>query len=81
MPVSDGPDSCDILVGDEPAALADEAPPSDPRPRLLAAVLAATFRAVVTEIRRKLAAGEEIEAVRAEVTAAAEEMFAALEGL
>ena len=61
------------------AALAEEAAPGDPLPRLLAGALAGTFRAVVAEIRRKLAAGEEIEAVRAEVTAAAGRMFAALD--
>ena len=61
------------------AALAEEAPPSDPLPHLLAAALAATFRAVVGEIRRKLTAGEDLEAVRAEVTAAAVAMFAALD--
>jgi AcrR family transcriptional regulator len=63
------------------AALAEEAPPSDPLPRLLAGALAGTFRAVVAEIRRKLAAGEDVEAVRAEVTAAAARMFAALDGV
>jgi AcrR family transcriptional regulator len=61
------------------AALAEESAPGDPLPRLLAAALAGTFRAVVAEIRRKLAAGEEVRAVRAEVAAAAEEMFAALD--
>jgi AcrR family transcriptional regulator len=63
------------------AALAEEAAPSDAAPRLLAGALAGTFRAMVTEIRRKLAAGEEVEAVRAEVSAAAEEMFSAIERL
>jgi AcrR family transcriptional regulator len=61
-------------------ALAEEATPGDPLPRLLAGALAGTFRAVVAEIRRKLAAGEEIAAVRAEVTAAAGVMFGALDG-
>ena len=62
-------------------ALAEEAAPSDPLPRLLAGALAGTFRAVVAEIRRKLTAGEEAEAVRAEVAAAADVMFAAIGGL
>ncbi|MEY9929537.1 AcrR family transcriptional regulator [Catenulispora sp. GP43] len=61
------------------AALAEEAPPSDPLPRLLAGALAGTFRAVVAEIRRKIGAGEQVEAVRDEVAAAARGMFAALE--
>lgn len=61
------------------AALAEESAPSDPLPGLLAAALAGTFRAVVAEIRRKLAAGEEIQAVRAEVAAAAEKMFGAID--
>ena len=63
------------------AALAEESPPGDPAPRLLAGALAGTFRAMVAEIRRKLAAGEEVDAVRAEMTAAVAEMFRAIEGL
>ena len=60
------------------AALAEESAPGDPVPRLLAGALAGTFRAMVAEIRRKLAAGEEVEAVRAEMVAAVEEMFGAI---
>lgn len=45
----------------------------------LAGALAGTFRAVVIEIRRKLAAGEEIAAVRAEVATAAGVVFGALD--
>lgn len=62
------------------AALAEEAAPSDPLPHLLAGALAGTFRAVVAEIRRKLAAGEQVEAVRAEVAVAGGVVFGALEG-
>jgi len=61
------------------AALGEEAAPGDPLPHLLAGALAGTFRAVVAEIRRKLAAGEEIAAVRAEVAVAAGVMFGALD--
>jgi AcrR family transcriptional regulator len=60
------------------AALAEEAPPGDPLPRLLAGALAGTFRAVVAEIRHKLAAGEDVAAVRVEMTAAVQRMFDAL---
>lgn len=60
------------------AALAEESAPGDPAPRLLAGALAGTFRAMVTEIRRKLAAGEQVDAVRSEMMAAAGEMFAAI---
>lgn len=63
------------------AALAEESAPGDPAPRLLAGALAGTFRAMVAEIGRKLAAGEKVDAVRAEMTAAVVEMFRAIEGL
>lgn len=59
--------------------LAGESAPGDPAPRLLAGALSGTFRAMAAEIRRKLAAGEEVEAVRAEMTAAAGDIFAALD--
>jgi AcrR family transcriptional regulator len=59
-------------------ALAEEAAPGDPLPRLMAGALAGTFRAVVAEIRHKLAAGEEVAAIRVEMTAAAQRMFDAL---
>ncbi|NUR58920.1 MAG: TetR family transcriptional regulator [Catenulispora sp.] len=60
------------------AALAEEAPPDDPLPRLLAGALAGTFRAVVAEIRQKLAAGEDVAVVRVEMTGAVQRMFDAL---
>ncbi|NUR30787.1 MAG: TetR family transcriptional regulator [Catenulispora sp.] len=60
------------------AALAEEAAPGDPLPRLMAGALAGTFRAVVAEIRYKLAAGEDVAAIRIEMTAAAQRMFDAL---
>lgn len=60
------------------AALAEEAPPGDPLPRLLAGALAGTFRAVVAEIRHRLADGEDVAAVRVEMTAAVQRMFDAL---
>jgi AcrR family transcriptional regulator len=61
-------------------ALAEESAPGDPLPHLLAGALAGTFRAVVAEIRRKLAAGEDVAAVQAEVTAAVGVMFGAIGG-
>ncbi|GAA1953660.1 TetR family transcriptional regulator [Catenulispora subtropica] len=60
------------------AALAEESAPGDPLPRLLAGALAGTYRAVVAEIRHRLAAGEEVAAIRVEMTVAAQQMFDAL---
>ncbi len=62
------------------AALAEEsaAGPGDPLPAVLAGAIAGAHRAVMTEIRRRVVAGEPEESIRGAVTAAVERAFALL---